>query len=73
NNSSFMAEKIVYNDSKIKLMNSEKSTMNIYDDIIISTNSSMSIFNLCNDMAKKIKDEAVNVIEDTFINANSKT
>ncbi|CAF1208705.1 unnamed protein product [Rotaria sordida] len=68
-----MAEKIVYNDSKIKLMNSEKSTMNIYDDIIISTNSSMSIFNLCNDMAKKIKDEAVNVIEDTFINANSKT
>jgi len=67
-----MAEKIVYNDLEMESINRNRQTMGTYDDITISTNSSTLIFNLCNDIAKKIKDQVVDVIGHVAGDASSK-
>jgi hypothetical protein len=46
--------------------------MDVYDDITVSTNASTLIFNLCSEMAKKIKEQAVDVIGHVTIAASSK-
>jgi hypothetical protein len=66
-----MAEKIVYNSSETKSRDGSRQTMDIYDDVTISTNASTLIFNLCNEMAKKIKEQAVDVIGHVAIDASS--
>jgi hypothetical protein len=67
-----MAEKIVYNDLEMESINRNRQTKGSYDDITISTNSSTLIFNLCNDIAKKIKDQVVDVIGHVAVDASSK-
>jgi uncharacterized protein YbcI len=67
-----MAEKNVYNASEMESMNRHRQTMDIYDDITISTNSSTLIFNLCNDIAKRIKNQVVDVIRHVAVNASPK-
>ncbi|CAF4376759.1 unnamed protein product [Rotaria socialis] len=70
----FMAENSVYDDdSEIDSLNADSTTMDIYDDVTVSTDSSTLIFNLCNNMAKRIKDQAVNTIEHTIVDTSSKT
>jgi hypothetical protein len=67
-----MAENIGYNSSEIGSIHRHKQTMDIYDDITISTNTSRLILNLCNDIAKKIKEQVIDVIGHIAIDANSK-
>ncbi|CAF1933770.1 unnamed protein product [Rotaria magnacalcarata] len=70
----FMAENSVYHDdSEIDSLNADSTTMDIYDDVTVSTDSSTLIFNLCSNMAKKIKDQAVNTIEHTIVDTSSTT
>jgi hypothetical protein len=52
-----MAEKTAYNESMVGTVNLPN-----YNDIIEPMNSSTMIFNICNDMARKIKDEAMDTI-----------
>jgi RNA-binding protein YhbY len=67
-----MAENIGYNGSEIGSIHRYKQTMDIYDDVTISTNTSRLILNLCNDIAKKIKEQVIDVIGHIAIDANSK-
>jgi hypothetical protein len=53
-------------------INERRQTMDVYDDITVSTNASTLIFNLCSEMAKKIKEQAVDVIGHVTIDASSK-
>jgi hypothetical protein len=64
-----MAEKLVYNGSEMESITRNTQTM---DDLTISTNSSKLILNLCNDIAKKIKDQVVDVIGHVALDASSK-
>ncbi|CAF1049668.1 unnamed protein product [Rotaria sordida] len=52
-----MSENIVYDDSMLKSMNLNS------DDITISTKNLTIIINLCNDIAKKIKEQVLDTIE----------
>lgn len=67
-----MAENNFYNSSEMESINHHRQTVDMFDDLTISTNNSALIFNLCNEMAKKIKDQAVNVIGHVAINTSSK-
>jgi len=66
-----MAEKRIYNDSDMESMNRNRQAIDIYNDITTSTNSSTLIFNLCNEIAKKIKDQVVDVIKHVAVDASS--
>lgn len=67
-----MAAKIDFNDTGIATINCKLQTLNTFDDVNTSTENSKLVFNLCNDMAIKIKDQAINVIKHIIINANPK-
>lgn len=58
-----MAEKCSYNHTlEIDSITRNKSKLDLYDDVNISTKNSTLIFNLCNDIAKKIKEQVIDVI-----------
>lgn len=63
-----MADNSVYHGSDIDSVSNQTRTpkMGISNDTTTSTDILMVVFNLCNDMAKKIKDEAVSEIENTI-------
>jgi hypothetical protein len=67
-----MAEKLVYNGSEMETKTRNTQTKDMYDDLAISTNNSMLILNLCNDIAKKIKDQVVDVIGHVALETSSK-
>lgn len=67
-----MAEKTIYNDPKIELINCHKQPIDILDNLTITPNNTILIYNLCNEMAKKIKDQAVDFIGHVAINTSSK-
>ena len=67
-----MAEKLVYNGSEIETRTRNTQKNDVYDDLTISTNASMLIVNLCNDIAKKIKDQVVDVIGHVALETSSK-
>ncbi|CAF1444438.1 unnamed protein product [Rotaria sordida] len=59
-----MSENIVYDDSMLKSMNLNS------DDITISTKNLTIIINLCNDIAKKIKEQVLDTIEHSIDSAS---
>lgn len=67
-----MAEKCVYNRLEMENITRNRSKIDIDDHLTISNDSSALILNLCNDIAKKIKDQVVDVIGHVASDASSK-
>ena len=67
-----MAEKLICNGSEIETRTRNTPKTDMYDDLTMSTNTSMLIINLCNDIAKKIKDQVVDVIGHVALETSSK-
>ena len=67
-----MAEKCLYNTLEMESITRNRSKINIDDHLTITNDSSALILNLCNDIAKKIKDQVVDVIGHVASDASSK-
>ena len=68
-----MAEQCFYKNAlEMESITRNKSKMDLYDDVTISTKNSTLIFNLCNDIAKKIKEQVVDVIGHVASETNTK-
>lgn len=57
-----MDEKCLYNSLEMDNRTRTRSTIDIDDDLTVPNDSSALILNLCNNIAKKIKDQVVDVI-----------